>query len=93
MRTKRERGNQDSLLPDHKFPQKRWDAETRRESLAKLDVTEIKRDFQLISNQRNLRKREVCRKCYQTGNRGTPFGIKFYYVGGEKWPADVPKKR
>ena len=39
-------GNVKALLPDHKFPEARWDAETRRESLDHLSDIEIRRDFQ-----------------------------------------------
>jgi hypothetical protein len=53
--------------------------------------TEIREQFQLLTNQRNLQKREVCRKCYQTGDRGYPFGIQYYYEGDEKWPDTIPK--
>lgn len=82
----------ESLLPDHKFPEIRWDVDTIRESLEHLTNNEIRNDFQLMSNQRNLQKREVCRTCYQTNIRGYPFGIKFYYQGDEKWAIGVPKK-
>lgn len=78
------------LLPDHKFPEIRWDNETRRESIEHLNDADILRDFQLLSNQRNQQKREVCRSCAQTGKRGYPFGIKFYYSGNEQWPKDIP---
>lgn len=84
--------NKDSLLPDHKFPEIRWDENTRRESLENLTDAELRRDFQLMSNQRNLQKREVCRGCYQTGKRGYPFGIKFFHMGDENWPTDIPAR-
>jgi hypothetical protein len=82
--------NQHSLLPDHKFPEIRWDENVRRENLDDLTDQEIKRDFQLISNQRNQQKREACRKCFQTGIRGTIFGIKYYYSGSSEWPKTIP---
>lgn len=81
-----------SLLPDHKFPEIRWDAETRRETLKNLSDDEIKLDFQLLNNQRNQQKREVCRNCYQTDKRGIAFGIKYFYDGDESWPKAIPKK-
>lgn len=84
-------GKKDGLLPDHKFPEIRWSLETRRSSLNDLTDEQIKKDFQLMSNQRNQQKREVCRNCYQTDIRGYPFGIKFYYMGNEIWSQDVPK--
>lgn len=77
--------NKDSLLPDHKFSEIRWDENTKRETLENLTDEEILRDFQLISNQRNQQKREVCRNCYQTGKRGVIFGIPFFYEGDANW--------
>lgn len=84
-------GRKEGLLPDHKFPEIRWDLKTRRESLSDLSENEIKHDFQLLSNQRNQQKREVCRACYQTGKRGNIFGISFFYQGSETWDPNIPK--
>jgi predicted NUDIX family NTP pyrophosphohydrolase len=84
-------GNIHGLLPDHKFPEIRWDEKVRRDSLEGISESEIKRDFQLLNNQRNQQKREVCRKCFQTNKRGTPFGIKFFYEGNEHWPKNLQK--
>lgn len=78
------------LLPDHKFPEIRWDAETKRETLGALNDEQIRADFQLLNNQRNQQKREVCRNCFQTKERGYPFGIKYYYCGEGNWPIGVP---
>jgi len=80
------------LLPDHKFPEIRWDEETREENPDEMSDQEIRRKFQLLTNQRNEQKREVCRNCFQTGLRGTPFGIKFFYKGSERWPDGTPKR-
>lgn len=86
-------GKKESLLPDHKFPEIRWDENTRRnqEAINNLTDEEIIKDFQLMTNQRNLQKREVCRQCYQDNLRPYPFGIKFYYEGDENWPNNIPK--
>ena len=54
--------------------------------------TEIVRKFQLLDNQRNQQKREVCRKCFQQGIRGTIYGIKYFYQGNEKWDSKIPAK-
>lgn len=81
-----------SLLPDHKFPEIRWDEETMEGNPNDMNDEEIKNKFQLLSNQRNQQKREVCRKCYQTGKRGYPHGIKFFYEGSENWGENIPKK-
>lgn len=83
-------GKKEGLLPDHKFPEIRWDAQTRRESLEGISEEEIIRDFQLLSNQRNQQKREVCRKCFQTGNRGVLYGIPFFYQGKPQWDQSIP---
>jgi hypothetical protein len=78
------------ILPDHKFPEIRWD-EHISEDNEKITDKRIKEKFQLINNKRNEQKREACRSCYQTGKRGTIFGINYFYEEGEKWPEDVPK--
>ena len=52
---------------------------------------EIRSKFQLLSNQRNQQKREICRNCYQTGKRGTIYGIPFFYEGTEEWDDSIPK--
>lgn len=80
------------LLPDHKFSEIRWDEKCRSENPKNMSEAEIKRKFQLMTNQRNEQKREVCRECYQTNKRGTPYGIKFFYEGTEEWPISIPKK-
>ena len=81
-----------SLLPDHKFPEIRWDSETRQENPDDMDEKQIQKKFQLLSNQRNLQKREVCRKCFQTGDRGSPYGVDFWYKGGKRWPKGIKEK-
>lgn len=85
------KANKHGLLPDHKFPEIRWDEETRAENPEEMPNKEIKEKFQLVDNQRNQQKREVCRKCFQTGERGKLYGINYYYEGNEKWDADIPK--
>jgi len=81
----------ETLLPDHKFPERRWDFETRRQCIEHLTSDEIKNDFQLLSNKRNQQKREVCRNCYQTGERGTIYGIEYYPQGGKAWDTQIPR--
>lgn len=81
-----------TLIPDHKFPEIRWDAENRRENSDTMTEAEMRAKFQLLDNQRNQQKREVCRQCYQNGKRGKVYGITYYYAGDENWPADVPKR-
>ncbi len=80
-----------SLIPDHKFPEIRWAEGEREENLGDLSEEEVVDKFQLLDNQRNLQKREICRNCYQTNKRGTIFGIDYYYVGNKDWPSDTSK--
>lgn len=82
---------QQGLLPDHKFPEIRWDETVREENPDDMPEEDIKEKFQLLDNQRNQQKREACRNCFQNDERGTPFGIEFFYEGGPEWPDDVPK--
>lgn len=83
----------EGLLPDHHFPEIRWDANTKRDpsELESISDDEIRRDFQLISNQRNQQKREVCRNCFQTGNRGVIYGLPFFYAGTATWDETIKK--
>ena len=53
---------------------------------------EIRHKFQLLTNQRNQQKREVCRNCFQTGKRGVAFGIKYFFEGTEDWDPCIPTK-
>ncbi len=85
------KANRRGLIPDHKFPEIRWDAETRTENHEDMDNGEVKNKFQLLDNQRNLQKREVCRNCFQTGKRGILFGVNFFYEGNEEWALNIPK--
>ena len=78
-------------LPDHKFSEIRWDKDTKAENPDTMTDDEIRKKFQLLTNQRNQQKREVCRNCYQTGKRGTIFGIPFYYAGDENWDENIKK--
>lgn len=78
------------LIPDHKFSEVRWDEETKSENPMTMSDDEIVKKFQLLDNQRNQQKREICRRCFQSGKRGIIYGIPFFYVGTEDWPVDVP---
>lgn len=80
-----------SLLPDHKFPEISWDENTRAENPDDMTDDEIRAKFQLLDNQRNLEKREACRKVIQTGKLGTIFGIEYYMNETGEWPSHIPK--
>lgn len=79
-------------LPDHKFSEIRWDENTKSENPDNMSDTEIREKFQLLTNQRNQQKREVCRTCFQTGKRGTIYGIEYFYEGNENWNSAIPTK-
>ena len=72
------------LIIDHKFPSSRWvNGETINNTT--MPDAEIKRKFQLLTNQTNLQKERYCKRCVLTGKRGDFFGIKWYYDGDENW--------
>lgn len=83
--------NKHGLIPDHKFPEIRWDDETKAENPNTMSNDEIKDKFQLLDNQRNQQKREVCRKCFQSGKRGIIYGLNYFYSGELDWPIQVPR--
>ena len=78
-----------SALPDHKFPEIRWSAGVE-ESNEGLSEEAMRIKFQLVPERINQEKREVCRKCFQSGIRGKLNGIDYFYHGDERWPANVP---
>lgn len=80
-----------ALIPDHKFSEVRWDDETKAENSTEMTDTEIIQKFQLLDNQRNQQKREICRRCFQKGIRGTIYGIKYFYESNEHWDPNIPK--
>lgn len=80
-----------ALIPDHKFSEVRWDDETKAENSMDMTDEEIIQKFQLLDNQRNQQKREICRRCFQEGTRGTIYGIQYFYKGNEKWDKNIPE--
>ena len=81
-----------ALIPDHKFSEVRWDDETKAENSMDMTDDEIVQKFQLLDNQRNQQKREICRRCFQEKIRGTIYGIKYFYKGTERWDPAIPEK-
>jgi hypothetical protein len=83
------------LIIDHRFPMERWGT---TEETNKNDMSEenIRKKFQLLkkdcSGNHNLLKSRACETCIKTDQRGSPFGIKFWYKGNSMWPAEVVKK-
>ncbi|MCY4623604.1 MAG: restriction endonuclease [Chloroflexi bacterium] len=84
------------LTIDHKLPMLRWtDEEAMRQTdYAAMTDDDIRANFQLLkksngSISHNLLKSRACERCYQSGQRGQPFGIDFYYAGTRRWaPVD-----
>lgn len=78
------------LVIDHRFPMERW-GESESPHLTSMSNDEIKKKFQLLkkdsSGNHNLLKSRSCERCIKTGKRGTPFGVRFWYKGGENWPS------
>lgn len=79
-------------MPDHKFSEIRWDETTKTKNPDTITDDEIRNKFQLLTNQRNQQKREVCRICFQTGKRGSIYGINYFYEGSEDWNSKFPIK-
>ena len=80
------------LTIDHKLPMIRWSSKTSSEQTEYKGFSDedIRQNFQLLkksngSVSHNLLKSRACENCYKTGKRGTPFGIRFFYVGTHKW--------
>ena len=77
---------------DHKLPMKRWDEETSRQQTDYQDMSDedIRERFQLLKKSNgnvshNLLKSRACEECFETGKRGTPFGIHYFYAGNDRW--------
>lgn len=83
--------NPNGLLPDHKFPEIRWDETTYEDNFEDISEPQIRQKFQLLDTQRNQQKREVCRACKKTQKRGEIFGIKYFYKGTEDWDPSIPQ--
>ncbi len=79
-------------IPDHKFPEDRWDSDVPKSNSLDMTDEEIKKKFQLLNHQTNMQKQRFCGQCVKTGKRGYPFGIKYYYKGDENWDKNIPKK-
>lgn len=81
------------LIIDHRFPMVRW-GQSEPSHSPHMDEAEIEKKFQLLKSDatgnHNQLKSRACESCFNTGKRGTPFGIKFFYQGTEDWPKGAP---
>ena len=80
------------LIPDHKFSEIRWDESVPEDNPVDMPEEKVKAKFQMLTTQRNQQKREVCRHCYKTGERGSIFGLKFFYSGTASWDPNIPQR-
>lgn len=72
------------LLIDHKFPSQRWNL-PESDNPNNMSEQDIKKKFQLLSNQTNMWKSRYCDTCVKTGKRGDFMGTKWFHVGNENW--------
>ena len=83
------------LVIDHRFPMERW-GEVEKSNNPEMTDDEIRAKFQLLkkdsTGNHNLLKSRSCERCIETGKRGTPFGIRFWYEGDENWSQDIPQR-
>jgi len=81
------------LVIDHRFPMNRW-AQGESPHSVNMSSEEIRAKFQLLKKDafgnHNSLKSKVCELCKETGKRGTPFGINYWYEGGEDWDESIP---
>lgn len=80
---------------DHKLPMKRWNEITSKQKTDYQGMTDddIRARFQLLKKSNgnvshNLLKSRACEDCFETGERGTPFGIRYFYAGDERWQGE-----
>ena len=86
------------LTVDHKVPTLRWHPQEqfKQTAYSSMSDEDIRANFQLLkasngSASHNLLKSRSCERCFMSGQRGTPFGIVFFYSGGPQW--EPPDKR
>jgi len=73
---------------DHKFPSQRWTV-AESDNPDWMSESEIRSKFQLLTNQSNMIKSRACDHCVRTGNRGSFFGISWYYQGDMSWEGQI----
>lgn len=81
------------LTIDHKFPMARWPKDYGDRDSDKMTDAEIRSRYQLLKKSNgtvshNLLKSRACEHCIKTRNRGTPFGIRFFHEGTDKFIAE-----
>ena len=86
------------MTVDHKLPMIRWDERTSEQqtNYQNMSDDDIRKRFQLLKKSNgdvshNLLKSRSCETCYNTGKRGTPFGIRHFYAGNNRWQGSNAK--
>lgn len=75
------------LIVDHKFPSQRW-GEPESDNSDHMSDNDIRKKFQLLSNQTNLLKSRECDRCVFESVRGQFMGIRWYFKGNNEWVED-----
>lgn len=75
------------LEVDHRFPQVRWSKDEKYNE--NMSDSELIAKFQLLTREHNLWKSRYCEKCFETGERGTFIGIKYFALGGLTWDSAI----
>jgi hypothetical protein len=71
------------LEVDHRFPQVRWTKDEKYDE--NMSDKDLLKKFQLLTREHNLWKSRYCEKCFESGERGTFIGIKYFAIGGPNW--------
>lgn len=62
--------NPEAHIPDHKFPEDRWDSDTAVSNDVNMSVTEIQNKFQLLNAQTNMQKNNGAVSVLEQANAG-----------------------
>ena len=84
------------LTLKHKLPAIRWGPEeaARQIDYSGLSDQDIRARFQLLTRSaggNSLLKRRACARCFESGKRGTPTGIEYFYAAGPLWEPEDKK--
>ena len=74
-----------SIELDHKEPFARLKEKSGDIDINQLSDEQIKAHFQILTRDHNLLKDRACQSCIKTGTRPPLFGIKFWYMGNERY--------
>jgi hypothetical protein len=72
------------LTVDHRVPNIRWSGK-EKEYTPDITDQELRRTFQLLTNEDNLWKSRMCEECRRTGKRQPFLGIYYFYRGTDDY--------